>query len=76
MTEKVKDYYNLVGWAATFLILFGYYLNANKHPECWMVWIAGNLLMGFYCHKKEAYPASTMSFVIVIMNVYGWANWT
>tara|TARA_B100000676_G_scaffold313396_1_gene394264 strand:- start:6353 stop:6589 length:237 start_codon:yes stop_codon:yes gene_type:complete len=76
MTERAKDSYNLIGWLATFFILLGYYLNANKHPECWTIWIVGNLLMGFYCHKKEAYPASVMSFVIVIMNLYGWINWT
>jgi hypothetical protein len=73
----MKKYYHqdLVGWLAAFLILFGYYLNANKHDECWPVWAVGNLLMGYYCHRKGAYPASAMSFVIVIMNVYGYATW-
>ena len=71
-----KYYYDLVGWLAALLVLFGYYLNANKYDECWLVWIAGNLLMGHYCHQKEAYPAATMSFVIVIMNMYGYITWT
>ena len=73
----MKKYcYDLIGWLAAFLVLFGYYLNANKHDECWLVWIVGNLLMGHYCHRKKAYPAATMSFVIVIMNMYGYITWT
>ena len=74
---NMKEYHHdLIGWFAAILILSGYYLNANKYSECWIVWVIGILSMGLYCHRKGAYPAATMSFVIVIMNIYGYINWT
>ena len=78
---KVNDYlmsnssWKYLGWAGAFLVLVGYYLNANKMAECWATWIIGNLCMGLYCANKKAYPAAAMSFVIVAMNVYGYFSW-
>ena len=64
-----------VGWVGAFLVLFGYYLNANKYESCWGVWILGNLMMGLYCCSKRAYPATLMSLFVMFMNIYGYYKW-
>lgn len=64
------------GWLSTFLIVIGYYFNANHSPICWIIWFVGNILMGSYCIKKETYPPAALSFGIAALNIYGWINWT
>ena len=64
-----------IGWLGAALVLFGYYLNANKYESCWHVWVIGNLMMALYCYTKKAYPATLMSILIVAMNVYGFFKW-
>lgn len=77
----MKKLYNLVsnahvlGWAGALLVLYGYYLNANYESECWLIWIAGNALVGAYCVSKKAWPPAAMSFSLVILNIYGWISW-
>ncbi len=65
-----------LGWLGASLVLLGYYLNANKHQECWVVWVFGNVLMGLYCLNRGAFPAAAMSFAISAMNIYGLIMWT
>ena len=64
-----------LGWIGTGLVLVGYYLNANKFSECWVVWVIGNIFVGIDCYKKEANAAALMSFVIVLVNIYGYISW-
>lgn len=64
-----------IGWVGAALVIFGYYLNANLHNSSWVVWIMGNLLVMFYSLRKKAYPTALMSFIIAIMNVYGYFKW-
>jgi nicotinamide riboside transporter PnuC len=73
----MKKFYegHLLGWLGAFLIFLGYYLNANEMIQSWLVWIAGNLLVGIYCLNKKAYPTAAMSFVLVIFNFYGYFSW-
>ena len=66
---------NWIGWVGVVLVLVGYYLNANKFSESWIVWIIGNLMVGLYSYKKEAYPTAAMSFILVIVSIYGYLNW-
>ena len=66
---------HFLGWVGSFFVLFGYYLNANMYPSSWLIWIIGNSLVGVYCLKREAYPTAVMSFVLVIMNLYGYISW-
>ena len=75
--NSLKKYYetHLLGWVGALLILYGYYLNANGIIQSWLVWIVGNSLIGAYCLKKEAYPTAAMSFILVILNIYGYLNW-
>jgi len=73
--EKEPEKWKWAGWAGAFLVVFGYYLNANLHDACWLVWIVGNLMVGGYCVSKGAYSTAVMSLVIVIMNIYGLFQW-
>ena len=63
------------GWLGAFLVIFGYILNANMYTSSWLVWIIGNALVGIYSVTKEAYPTAIMSFIIMIMNIYGYMTW-
>jgi len=64
-----------IGWGGSFFVVFGYYLNANMHVSSWLVWIVGNAAVAFYSLYKKAYPTAFMSFVILIMNFYGFISW-
>ena len=78
-TVNWQNYANKVGerlgWVGAGLVIFGYYLNANHYVSSWPVWIIGNLLVMFYSLQKKAYPTALMSFIIAIMNVYGYFKW-
>jgi hypothetical protein len=73
----VKKYYkdHVLGWIGALLVLLGYYLNANGSIESWPVWAVGNLFIGKYCLNKGAYPTAVMSFILVILNIYGYFKW-
>jgi len=71
--EKIN---HILGWVGTLLILLGYYLNANMYVSSWIVWAVGNLFVGKYCLDRGAYPTAVMSFVLIILNIYGYLNWT
>ena len=64
-----------IGWIGAFLVVFGYYLNANHYASSWLLWIVGNGMVGLYSIYKEAYSTAVMSFVILIMNIYGYLKW-
>ena len=65
-----------IGWLGAGLVLLGYYLNANQHISCWLVWIIGNLCVAGYSAHKKAYSTAAMSVIIAIMNVYGYLSWS
>ena len=67
--------HHALGWIGAFLVLFGYYLNAHMNEYCWLTWLVGNGMVGFYCVEKRAYPTAAMSFALVAMNIYGYINW-
>lgn len=64
-----------VGWVGAFLVVFGYYLNAHYCLSSWLVWVIGNLCVAGYSLYKKAYPTALMSFVIAMMNIYGYFSW-
>ena len=70
-----KDKTHILGWAGTLLVLYGYFLNANQEVGCWLVWIVGNTIVGWYCVTKKAWPTALMSFALVILNIYGYVSW-
>ena len=64
-----------VGWLGAILVIIGYYLNANEYITSWIVWMVGNALVAFYSIYKKAYSTAPMSFVIMLMNIYGYMRW-
>ena len=70
-----NNYINLAGWIGVFLVLFGYYLNAHEMRDSWLIWIVGNSLVGFYSITKKVYPTAVMSFILVLLNIYGYVCW-
>tara|TARA_Y100000310_G_scaffold325006_1_gene387791 strand:+ start:71 stop:295 length:225 start_codon:yes stop_codon:yes gene_type:complete len=62
-------------WLGAACVIIGYYLNAHQHASSWLFWIVGNILIGFYCLNKKTYPPAVMSFVLVIINIYGYFKW-
>ena len=67
--------WKLIGWIGAGLVIFGYYLNANEDIASWLVWIAGNIMVGVYSVYKKAYSTAIMSFILTIMNIYGYIRW-
>ena len=80
MIKRVKDYeariIERIGWLGAFLVVWGYYLNANQCLSSWLVWIVGNLCVAGYSAYKKAWPTLAMSIIITIMNVYGFIQWS
>ena len=64
-----------VGCLGAILVIIGYYLNANEYITSWIVWMVGNALVAFYSIYKKAYSTAAMSFVIMLMNIYGYMRW-
>ena len=83
MIQKVDDFFKKyaaivcerIGWIGAIFVVFGYYLNANQHATSWLFWVIGNSLIGFYSLNKKAYPTATMSFILVLINIYGYLKW-
>jgi len=73
---KVSGFYEILGGIGAFFVVAGYYLNANHCVSGWIAWIIGNFCVGLYCFFKKAYSTSVMSFVILLMNLYGYLKWT
>jgi len=69
--------YNIewLGWAATILLLIGYYLNANKKISSWFFWFFGNTIMLVYAILIESYSVAFLSVFLMGMNVYGYRSW-
>jgi len=72
-TESLN--WKLAGWLGAGLVILGYYLNANEYIMSWVVWMLGNALVGAYSIYKKAYSTALMSFIIMIMNIYGYILW-
>ena len=78
MNEYEKYFHKIserLGWIGAFLVVLGYYLNAQHYIHCWAVWGVGNALVAGYSIHKKAYSTAIMSLIITIMNVYGYLSW-
>ena len=65
----------LLGWIATALLLIGYYLNAKKNLNSWLVWLVGNSVMLIYALFIDSYSVAFLSVVLVFLNIYGFRSW-
>ena len=64
-----------LGWAATMLLLIGYYLNANKKISSWFFWFFGNTIMLVYAILIQSYSVAFLSVFLMGMNIYGYVRW-
>jgi len=76
MNQDIHKWWHIAGWISMFLIIMGYYFNANQNSTCWIIWFVGNVVMGAYCWENKAYPPAALSFLIAAMNIYGYISWT
>ena len=67
--------WKMIGWVGAFLVVLGYYFNANGLTISWLIWILGNTMVGLYSLTVKAYSTAVMSFIITLMNVYGYFSW-
>ena len=69
------NYIDLIGWIGFLFIIYGYYLNAKKHPYCFYIWGVGNILFILYAALINSIPMFSMSIFTLGMNVYGYLQW-
>ena len=69
------NYIEIVGWIGFLFIICGYYLNAKKHPYCFHIWGAGNILFILYAVLINSNPMLLMSVFTLGMNLYGYLQW-
>ncbi len=70
-----SNFWKIVGWLGAFFVVLGYYFNANELAISWLIWILGNTMVGLYSITVKAYSTALMSFVIMLMNIYGYFSW-
>ena len=69
------NYIELFGWVGFLFIIYGYYLNAKKHPDCFYIWGIGNISFLLYAIFINSLPIFLMSIFTLGMNIYGWIQW-
>ena len=69
------NYIELLGWIGFLFIIYGYYLNAQKRPDCFYIWGIGNILFLLYAIYINTSPLFFMSLFTLGMNIYGWIQW-
>lgn len=65
----------ILGWFATVLLLVGYYFNARKKISSWIIWVIGNSTMLVYAYLITSSSIMFLSFVLVLLNIYGYNSW-
>jgi len=48
---------------------------AKKDISAWVLWFIGNIVMGIYSYIVGAHPMVFLSFVLAVMNIYGYVSW-
>ena len=66
----------VLGWLGFVGLIIGYILNAKKSVSCFYVWGLGNILMMIYAVMIDSNPQVATAFVVLLMNVYGYIEWT
>ena len=67
---------DIIGWLGFSLIFLGYYFNAKKKIYCFYIWGLGNTVYVIYGYIIDAIPIIAMSIFVLIMNFYGYINWS
>ena len=66
----------VIGWLGFVGLIIGYILNAKKSISCFYVWGLGNILMTIYAVMIDSNPQVATALVVLLMNVYGYIEWT
>ena len=66
----------VIGWLGFVGLIIGYILNAKKSITCFYVWGLGNILMMIYAVMIDSNPQVATAFAVLLMNVYGYIEWT
>ena len=66
----------VIGWLGFVGLIIGYILNDKKSVSCFYVWGLGNILMMIYAVMIDSNPQVATAFVVLLMNVYGYIEWT
>ena len=66
----------VIGWLGFVGLIIGYILNAKKSITCFYVWGLGNILMMIYAVMIDSSPQVATALVVLLMNVYGYIEWT
>lgn len=66
----------ILGWFGFVNLIIGYILNAKKQISCFYFWGLGNVLMIVYAYIISALPQIATAVVVLIMNIYGYYQWT
>ena len=74
-SDNMSRVWEITAWLGATAVIVGDYLNAHHYPASWLVWAFGNILIGLYCLNKKTYPPAVMSFILVIVNIYGYLEW-
>ena len=68
--------YDWIGWIGTVMIIFGYYFNAKKIKNCFIIWGLGNVTFLIYAYLIDAPPQIAISTFVIGMNVFGYRQWS
>ena len=68
--------YDWIGWIGTVAIVAGYYFNAKKIKTCFIIWGLGNVAFLIYAILIDAPPQIAISIFVIVMNVYGFKEWS
>jgi len=66
------NYIELIGWIGFLFIIYGYYLNAKKYPNCFYIWGIGNILFLSYAALINSFLILFMIMLIIGMNISQW----
>ena len=66
----------VTGWLGFIFVLLGYYFNAKQKIYCFHVWGLGNMLFLIYGILINAKPQIAICIVVLMMNVYGYRQWS
>ncbi len=66
----------VTGWLGFIFVLLGYYFNAKHKIYCFHFWCLGNMLFLIYGILINAKPQIAICIFVLMMNVYGYRQWS
>ena len=66
----------ILGWFGFLFLTGGYYLNAKQNIWCFLSWVVGNILLLVYALLINAPPQVATAGIVLVMNIYGYLQWS